>query len=231
MLAWGIGLFHFALAFGSLASLLTDFVADMPTVGELAPIDLEYLTGNFSAYVLMMLAAGPLALMVFAVLRMRSEELAGRLAGVLQAGTSRVRLALTWSLVALVQAAAIQVLLGLGVWSATEDAAWIPHMNLADLAYLSAIALTGSLALMLYGLSVRLAPLAWPVVGWTALVTFRGEALGLPEGARDLSSLQQVGPVPSKDPGGVALLPMGAAAAALLVLGLLALRRRDLAAG
>src|SRR5699024_7856906 len=115
ILAWGIGLFLFAIAFGSLASSLTDVIDQMPAVEEYAPIVLEDLTGSFSAFVLMMLAIGPLALLVSGVLRLRTEEAEGRLAGVLIAGTSRTGLALAWFLVTFAAVAVMQVLLGLGV--------------------------------------------------------------------------------------------------------------------
>lgn len=235
MLAWGIGLFLFALAFGSLASSLTDFVEEMPTIGEWAPIALDDLTGSFSAFVLMMLAIGPVALIVSGVLRMRTEEAAGRLAGMLVAGTSRVRLAAMWFLVVLLQVALMQVLLGfgvgIGVWAATDDASWIGEMTLAALAYLPAIALYGAFALATYGLHLRATGLAWLLVIFTALITFLGYLLGLPDGVKDLSPLHHVPLLPSAEFEGLPLLVMGGLAAVLVVAGLLALRRRDLAAG
>ncbi|WP_394216926.1 ABC transporter permease [Brachybacterium vulturis] len=235
MIAWAIGLFLFAIAFGSLASSLTDVVEEMPTIQDFAPIVLEDLTGSFSAFVLMMLAIGPVALIVSGVLRMRSEEVAGRLAGALVAGTSRVRLALSWFLVVLVEAVLMQMLLGvgvgLGVWAATEDTGWIGDLTLASLAYLPAIALYGAVALALYGLSLRLTGIAWALVVYTALVTFLGDLLGLPDGAKDVSPLHHVPLLPSADVDGPPLLVMAVAAAALVCVGLVAVRRRDLAAG
>ena len=234
-LAWGIGLFLFALAFGSLASSLTDFAENLPDLAGMAPIRLDDLTGSFSAFVLMMLAIGPIALAVSGMLRMRTEETAGRLAGVLVAGTSRSRLAGQWFLVVLLGTAAMQVLLGLGVgigvWSATEDTAWIGEMTLAALTYLPAVALYAAISLALYGLGARLASLAWLLVVYTALVTFLGQMLGLPDWAMDLSPLQHIALVPSEDLEPAPLVVMGAAATVLLVLGLLALHRRDLGAG
>lgn len=235
MLIWGIGLFLFALAFGSLASSLTDFVDQMPTIQEFAPISLDDLTGSFSAFVLMMLAIGPVALIVSGVLRMRTEEIAGRLAGVLVAGTSRVRLAATWFLVVLLEVALMQVLLGLGVgigvWAATGDASWIGEMTLAALAYLPAIALFGAFAVAMYGLHLRATGLAWLLVIFTALVTFLGDLLGLPNWVKDLSPLHHVPLLPSAELESLPLLVMGGLAVVLVVAGLLLLRRRDLAAG
>lgn len=235
VLAWGIGLFLFAIAFGALASSLTDFVEEMPAIGEWAPISMDDLAGSFSAFVMVMLSVGPAALIVSGVLRLRTEEIAGRLAGTLLAGTSRLVVAAVWFLVVLVQVAVMQVLLGagvgLGVWSATEDAAWIGDMTLAATTYLPAIALYGAIALLLYGLSHRLAGLAWLPVIYTALVTFLGDLLGLPDWAKDLSPLQRVSSYPSEEIDGAPMLVMGLLAVVLVGAGLAALRRRDLAAG
>jgi len=235
MIAWGIGLFLFAIAFGSLASSLTDFVEEMPAIQDFAPIALEDLTGSFSAFVLTMLSIGPVALIASGVLRMRTEETAGRLAGALLAGTSRTRLAAMWFLVVLLEVALMQVLLGLGVglgvWAATDDTAWIGDMTLAALAYLPAIALYGAFALALYGLHLRATGLAWLLVIYTALVTFLGDMLGLPDWAKDVSPLGHVPQLPSADLEGGPLLVMGLVAVALVAVGLLGLRRRDLAAG
>ena len=235
MVAWGIGLFLFAVAFGSLASSLTDFVEQMPAIGEWAPLTAEDLTGSFAAFVLTMLTVGPVALIVSGVLRMRTEELEGRLAGLLLAGPSRSMLALLWYLVAFVEVAVMQVLLGLGVglgvWQATEDTSWIGEMTAASLAYLPAIALCGALALALFGLRLRATGLAWLVVIWVALVTFLGDLLGLPQWSRNLSPLEHIAMVPSEDIALVPLAEMGGGAVVLVVAGLLLLRRRDLVAG
>src|SRR5699024_7091355 len=83
VIAVAIGLSLSATAFGALASSLDDMVADMPAVSEWAPIDLDDLTTSFAAFVLMMLALGPIGLVVAGVLRLRTEEQEGRLAGAL----------------------------------------------------------------------------------------------------------------------------------------------------
>ncbi|MDN5901068.1 MAG: polyketide antibiotic transporter [Brachybacterium sp.] len=235
VLTWTIGLFLFAIAFGSLASSLEDLVDQIPTIGEFAPIDVDDLTASFTAYILRMLALAPVGLLVSGVLRLRTEEQAGRLAGVLVAGTPRIALTLRWLAVVVLEVFAAQVLLGLGtgigVWQATGEPSWIGETTLASLAYLPAIAATGALTLALYGLRVRLAGLAWLVVIWAALDTFLGDLLQLPGWARNLSVLHHVPLLPSDDAEAMPLVVMGILAMVLTILGLLALRRRDLAAG
>src|SRR5699024_594135 len=123
--------FLFAIAFGSLASSLEDMVDQIPTIGDFAPIDVDDLTTSFTAYILLMLALGPVGLIVAGVLRLRTEEQAGRLAGLLIAGTGRVSLTLRWLGVVASGGCAAQVLLGLGsgvgVWAATGEGSWCGH--------------------------------------------------------------------------------------------------------
>lgn len=235
MLTWATGLFLFAIAFGSLASSLEDMVAQIPTIGEFAPIDVDDLTSSFTAYILLMLALGPVGLILAGVLRLRAEEQEGRLAGLLLAGTSRVAIASRWVLVVALEVFALQALLGLGtgigVWLATGDIAWIGQCLLAALVYLPAVASVGAIALALYGLRARWAGLAWLVVVWAALDTFLGDLLRLPEWARDLSVLHHVPFVPGTDLDATPLVLMAALALVLAAVGLIALRRRDLMAG
>ncbi|MDN5685465.1 MAG: polyketide antibiotic transporter [Brachybacterium sp.] len=235
MVAWAIGLFLFAIAFGSLASSLEDMVEQIPTIGEFAPIDVDDLTRSFTGYILLMLALGPVGLIVSGVLRLRSEEQEGRLAGTLLAGIGRITVALRWVVVVTLEVFALQVLLGLGtgigVWQATGEASWIGETTLAALAYLPAIAFAGALTLALYGLAVRLAGLAWLMMIWAALDTFLGDLLQLPRWARNLSVLHHVPAVPDADLEATPLVVMAALAVLLTVVGLGALRRRDLVAG
>ncbi|ASK64625.1 polyketide antibiotic transporter [Brachybacterium avium] len=235
VLTWTIGLFLFAIAFGALASSLDDLVDQIPTISEFAPIEVDDLTASFTAYILLMLALGPVGLFVSAILRLRTEEQAGRLAGVLVAGAPQLAFTLRWLAVVAVEVFAAQALLGLGtgigVWQATGESSWVGETILASLAYLPAIAVTGALTLALYGLRLRLAGLAWLVVVWAALDTFLGDLLQLPDWARSLSVLHHVPFLPSAEVDATPLVVMGVLAVALTILGLFALRRRDLAAG
>lgn len=235
MIAWAIGLFLFAVAFGTLANSLKDMVTEIPDFGDLVPIDLEDLTSSFSAYVLKMLALGPIGLLVAGILRLRTEEQQGRLSGILFTGRSRAGTALWWLLVVALEVSAVQALLGLGVGLgvglATGEATWIADMTLAALAYLPAIALAGGLTMALYGFRLRLAGAAWFLVIWTAVDTYLGDLLGLPDALRGLSPLHHMPLVPDADLDAAPLLVMSALAALLTVIGLLAMRRRDLAAG
>ncbi len=230
-LGWAVGLFLFAVAFGTLATALEDMMADLPALGEWITLDLDDLTRSFAAVMLAFLAIGPIALSVWGVLALRAEEKAGRLEGVLVSGTTRAAVLGGWLAVVAVGALVVQVLLGLGVGLgvavATGEAAWVGELTLASLAYLPAVLLPGALAVALYGLLPRLASLAWALVVWAAVVVFLGDLLDLPAWARDVSPLAHTPMVPDADPAPVPLVVMTTLAVLLTVAGLAGLRRRD----
>lgn len=235
MVAWAVGLFLFAIAFGSLANSLQDMVSEIPAVGDMVPLDLDDLTTSFAAYVLQMLAIGPLGLIVAGILRLRTEEQEGRLAGILMAGSSRTSTAVRWVLVVALSTTVVQLLLGLGLGigllQATGETSWLAVMPLAALAALPAIALAGAVTVALYGLRLRLAGVAWLLVIWAAIDTFLGDLLDLPDVVRSISPLRHVPLVPDADLDVSALAGMSVLAVLLVLVGLWGLRRRDLAAG
>ena len=235
MVAWAVGLFLFAIAFGSLANSLQDMVSEIPAVGDMVPLDLDDLTTSFAAYVLQMLAIGPLGLIVAGILRLRTEEQEGRLAGILMAGSSRTSTAVRWVLVVALSTTVVQLLLGLGLGigllQATGETSWLAVMPLAALAALPAIALAGAVTVALYGLRLRLAGVAWLLVIWAAIDTFLGDLLDLPDVVRSISPLRHVPLVPDADLDVSALAGRSVLAVLLVLVGLWGLRRRDLAAG
>ncbi|MCT1385313.1 polyketide antibiotic transporter [Brachybacterium sp. p3-SID1565] len=233
--AWLIGLLLFAVAFGMLATSLEDMISEMPMVQDWIPLDLDDMVRSFAAVILTFLTLGPVGLIVSGVMRLRTEETSGRLGGMILGGRSRQRAALGWLGLLAAWCFPMQGILGLGVgvgiWTATEDAAWVPEMALASLAYLPAIALCGAIAFALYGIEARLAPLAWIVVIWASVVAFLGGLLGLPDWLLGLSPLHHVPLVPSAQVEAVPLVVMSLLAVVLVAVGLWGLRRRDLAGG
>ncbi len=232
---WTIGLFFFAVAFGTLASELEGLITEMPTVTEYIEINLDDLTRSFGGVLLSMLSLGPVGLIVAGVLRLRGEESTGRVAAVVQTGSSRPGLLAGWWAVVAMEAVLMQVLLGLGLGVGMAlgagEVVWIGELAVASLAYVPAILFYGAAAAALFGLTPRLSSLAWIPVGWTALVLFLGELLDLPEWARGLSPLWHTPAVPDADLVATPLVVLAVGALVLHAVGLVAFRRRDLAEG
>ncbi|KAE8765092.1 ABC transporter permease [Georgenia thermotolerans] len=234
-LGWAVGLFFFAVAFGTLARSLEDAVADLPQIGEWigAGSLLADMTATFAAAMLSYLALGVAAFAVGAVLRLRAEEEAGRAALVLTAGASRARWLAGWLATVLAQSVALLVLsglgLGLGVAAATGDGGAVGRLTAAALAYLPAVLATAGLAVALLGVAPRLASLAWAVVTYAIFVAWFGPLLGMAGWAQDISPVGLTPDVPVADAAVGPLVLLTGVAAVLVAAGFAGFRRRDLA--
>ena len=234
-LGWLIGMFLFAVAFGALANSLEDLLQDIPQIDEMLQLDLTNLTTSFSAYMLSLFAVAPMAIAVAGILRLRSEEAAGRAEAVLVTGSTRTGMLGGWTLLVVLQAVVMLAVIGLGaglgVAAGTGDGNWVWDLTLASLAYLPATLLVAAVAIALYGLIPRFTSLTWVLVVWVALALYLGGLLNLPEWALSLSPVHHTPQVPAETPQATPLVIMSLAAVALAAAGLLGLRRRDVVPG
>lgn len=235
VLGWTIGMVFFAIAFGALANSLEDVMQDIPQIGEWIEIDLSDLTTSFAAAMLSFLVIAPIAIGVAGVLRLRTEESAGRAEAVLVTGSSRTALLGGWTVVVVAQAIVMLLLIGLGVGlgmaAGTGEGRWIWELTVAALAYVPATLLMVAAAIAVYGLVPRLATLAWALVVWVTIALYLGEMLGLPEWAMSLSPIHHTPLVPGEDVAAVPLAAMSALALVLAVAGFVGLHRRDIVPG
>ncbi|WP_324144361.1 polyketide antibiotic transporter [Intrasporangium sp.] len=234
-LGWLIGMFLFAVAFGALANSLEDLLQDIPQIDEMLQLDLTNLTTSFSAYMLSLFAVAPMAIAVAGILRLRSEEAAGRAEAVLVTGSTRTGMLGGWTLVVVLQAVVMLAVIGLGaglgVAAGTGDGTWVWDLTLASLAYVPATLLVAAVAIALYGLVPRLTSLTWVLVVWVALALYLGGLLNLPEWALSLSPVHHTPQVPAETAPATPLVIMSLAAVALAAAGFLGLRRRDVVPG
>jgi ABC-2 type transport system permease protein len=170
---------------------------------------------------------------VQATLRLRSEESSLRAEQLLATPLSRIRwaaghltLAFGGSIVVLVVAG-----LALGVTDAavTGDADVNGRALGSSIVYIPAIWVMVGITTALVGLAPRAAPAAWGVLGVCFVIGMFGQVLDLPQWASDLSPFEHVPQLPAAE---LALLPLAiltAAAALSTAVGLLGLRRRDVA--
>lgn len=232
-LIWSVGLFFFAVAFGSLSSELEGLLDNMPSIGEWVEIDVANMTESFGSLILSYLSLGAAVLLTASIMRLRTEEREGRLSALLISGSSRPRLVIGWLAVAAMAATIVLMLLGfglgIGMALGTSETSWVGDLVLASLAYLPATLLFGAITFCLFGLLPRLAGLTWIFLGWTAFVLFLGELLGLPDWARGISPIWHTPLVPEAELNAVPLLIMTAVSAVSVAIGLLGFSRRDVA--
>ncbi len=231
-LGWAVGLGLFAVAFGALATSMEDAMADLPDLGEFIAVDPQAMTESFAAVMLSFLVLGAVAQSVTAVLRLRSEDDAGRLALLIATGASRTRVLLGWLAVVAVQAMAVLLLsgvgLGVGVALATGDGGWVLRLTGAALVYLPAVLVTAALAAALAGNLPGRAGLVWVVVMYMVFVAWIAPALNMPQWSMDLSPVQLTPLVPSEALTAGPLVLLSALTVVLVAVAVAGMRRRDL---
>jgi ABC-2 type transport system permease protein len=119
--------------------------------------------------------------------------------------------------------------LGAGIAEAisTDDAGRVLVLLGSAVALAPAVWVLVGVAVALFGVVPRAAPAAWGVLGACFLLLYLGPLLSLPEWVRDLSPYSHIPLLPAADLTVAPLLALTAIAAALIGVGLLGFRRRD----
>lgn len=239
LLGWAVGVAVMGLAMGSVGNEMESFVGENETATELIAQlgGTDRLVDAFLGAMMGMFALAVGGYATQAVLRLRGEEAAGTVEGVLATAVSRPRWLLshlacaafgTVGLLALAGAAT-----GLGYGLVADDVpGQLGRLTVAGLVQAPAALVLAGLAVVLFGLLPR-----WSVaLSWTALllcVLFGqlGALLELPRSVLNVSPFTHLPVVPAEDPAAAPLVVLSLVAVGLLGAGLAAFRRRDLAIG
>lgn len=169
---------------------------------------------------------------VASVLRLRTEELAGRAEPMLATPVGRWRwlsshfaVSVGGSLLIMIGAG---IAMGLGYLSSTMQSDEILPVVVASLAQFVAMVVLGSLTLALVAISPRWAPLAWVGVVVSYVVGMLGNTLDLPQWLRNLSPFEHVPALPAASFDPLPLLVLAVVAVALAAVAMFAIRRRDI---
>lgn len=234
VVAWVAAMFGFGLLYGTLLAEVEAFAEELGAVEAVFSSFGEELVDAFLTGIVTMLAMIAVVQGVTVIVRARAEEAVGRTEVVLAAGVSRRALLATYTGVAAagsVLALATGALgLALGGVAVTGDASLIGTVLLAALVQAVPVVAVVGLAAALYGCLPRLLALAWVVVGASFFVGMLGGLLGLPPWVMDLSPFSMVPMVPAEPFDAGRVVAMLAVALGLAVLGVVGLRRRDVAA-
>lgn len=236
LLAWAVAVAVVGLAYGSIGTQAEEMleqgaVADY--VDQLGGGGAD-LTEAYFAAVLALMAVAASAYAVQTVLRMRAEELSGRLEPVLASAVARSRWMLSHIGIAMGGATLLLVLcgattglaFGLGGSAPGEQTA---RLAAAALAYAPAALVVPAATVAAVGLLPRAATaIGWGVLSACLLLGQVGILLDLPQALLDLSPFVHSPPAPVADVTALPLVLLGAAAVALTAAGMAAFRRRDL---
>lgn len=184
-----------------------------------------------TAFGLVAAVAGGFA--VSSALRLRSEESAGRAESLLSTAMSRTRWAAGSLLVTVVATTVAMVLVGVGAATgyalAADDWSRFGRMTAAAAALSPGVLLLAGVAVLLLGWVPRLSGAAYALVVFAALQGYLGNLLDFPTWVQALSPFHHLPEMPVEDFAPVPVLVVLLLGLALGALGVVGLRRRDLA--
>ncbi|MFG2464950.1 ABC transporter permease [Streptomyces canus] len=228
VLGWSLGFFLAGVVYGGLTDGVADLVGDNDKAREI----FERMGGHsgitdaFLASMTGMLGLVAALYIVASVLRLHGEETSMRAEPVLANAVGRLRWASGHLVIAFGGSALIMLLAGLGF--AVGYGKEVGPVLGACLVQVAAVWVVGGLAVLLYGLAPRIAPLSWGVAGAVLLIGWVGPALDVPRTVLDLSPFGHLPKLPGGDMEWGPVLVLLALAAVLVTGGLARLRRRDL---
>lgn len=234
LLGWALGLFLAGVSVGLTAEDADSILGNSKEVDELINRAGGNLVDNYLAVSLLSMVLIATGFAIQAVGRMRSEETAGHLESLLATALARPR----WAAGHIGAAAGGTVLvvgatgLGTGIADAfaSDDAGRVPELLAASLAMVPAVWVLIGVAVAIFGLLPRAMGIAWGALGACFLVSYLGPLLSLPEWVMDISPYNHVPLLPAAEASVGPLLALTAVAAALVTVGVVAFRRRDVPA-
>jgi ABC-2 type transport system permease protein len=231
LIGWALGLFLGGVSIGLTGQDVEGILGDSEEVDKLFTRAGGSLVDNYLAVSLSSMALIGTAFAIQAVLRMRSEETAGRLEPLLATALARPRWAAGHLALAAGGTVLILAALGLGTGIAdaisSDDAGRVAVLLGSSVALAPAVWVVIGLAVALFGLVPRAAAAVWGFLGACFLLLYLGPLLALPDWVMDVSPFSHVPLLPAADLSVAPLIVLTAIAAALTALGLIGFRRRD----
>jgi ABC-2 type transport system permease protein len=237
LIGWGIGVAALGLLYGAVIPTIPDLVASNPDIAAAigaSPGAQDAIIDAFLRYIFLFMAVISTGFVVTSVLRLRSEEEAGRAEAVLATGVRRTTWAGATVLVAGLGAMLLSLLMGLGLalGYALGMGEWGRLAGqLADqLSYLPAVLLLAAAAVAIAGLVPRWSLLVWVGVAFVFFQVMLGETLRLPDWVNGISPFWHLPGLPVDPFDAVPAVVELVLAATLVLVGLWGYRRRDISA-
>ncbi|MGK8558496.1 ABC transporter permease [Nocardia gipuzkoensis] len=235
LVAWTVGFALYGLLIGGAVQSVGDMLDGSEAVRDMVTRmgGSQELQESFITYAITMLAAAASAYSISAALRLHDEESSTRVESTLSGAVGRGRYALSHIGFALLGPAAALLVSGaaIGVVYGASDGdlgAKLPQSIGAAAVQLPAVWVVTGIAVALYGVVPRFAPVAWAVLSAMVVIFFVGSLDGLPQWTVDLVPFVHPPKLPGAEFQAKPVLWLLGIAAALLAVGIAAFRRRDL---
>lgn len=232
VISWAIGIGILGLFMGLVADQ-ANALADNEAVAQiLSQAGSGTLTESFLATIMLMNALLASGFFVSSTLRLRSEERDLRVSPILATPVSRREWLWSHPTVAILGGTGVMLfgglLTGLGDAVGVGDSKAIVPLIAAAFAWLPALFVMVAIPVALIGVAPRLAPLVWLVVAHATIVGILGRTLGMAQWMRDLSPFEHTPQLPAQGFDIVPIAAQLAVAAALIAIGTVGIRHRDL---
>ena len=233
LLAWSVALALCGVMIGTLGTSMQDMVRDNPALAAyLAATSGGSVIDAYQSTFALIMTLAVAGYAIWAASRVITEENDGRAEFLLSGPVSRVRalggelaVALAGVVLLLVVAGASS---GLTYAVVVDDLAQGLRISVAPLVYLPAIGVLVGVLLLAYGWAPRWTWIGWLVLSFEVVLGWLGGVLGLPQWIYRFSVFDRAPRYPAETVNAGPLLATAALAAALLALGALGFRRRDL---
>lgn len=231
VLAWSVGVLLIASLLGTLGDAMANMAKENPMMADYLELSTgASITDSYLATMVLILGLTAGAFAVWAAGHPGAGEDEGQLDLVLAGPVSR-----TWSLLADVAAtvlASTVVLVAAGLGLAVGQALATDPTDAvtaftAQLAYLPAVLTLAGVVVLIGGWLPRWTWVGWVLLAFCFVIGWLGNLLDPPQWVVDLSTFSHTPRVPIESASGWALPVLGAVSVALVVLGLLGFRRRD----
>ena len=233
LIAWTIGLFLFGAMYGAVLDDLDTYVKDNEMLEQMIMAHSDYtLVEQFIGMLILILAIVAIIPAILALLRVKNEEMKGRLELLYSLPISRLRLmsnGLGFGMLVGVWMLAVSVagLLLSGNIMLDETLSIKVYAGAAAV-YIPALILFLGLVSACMGLVPRLTGISWVYLAFSYLVTYMGELLQLPKALQKLSIFEYIPELPVEDVKMFTLLVVTIIAVVLLIIGFVTYRRRDI---
>jgi ABC-2 type transport system permease protein len=232
LVSWTLGVASIGFFFGIVADQ-ADRLLENDAIAEIyGQAGMGTPTEAFLATTVLIVALLTSGFTVSAVLRLRTEESAGRAGAVMATPVSRWRWAASHLVVSVVGTVVVMVAAGLaiGFGSAVQlgDTSEILPVVGASLAIVPALIVLAATTVALLGLHPRLAPLAWLGVVVSSTVGLLSETLNLPMWVRNVSPFEHTPAMPAASFEIVPLVVLLLVSIGIVAGGMTALNRRDI---
>lgn len=232
-IVWTLSLFALAAMYGAVFDDLDAFfegnelLRQMMTQGGAGSPTEQFV--SLIIVVMSMIAAVPV---VSTVRRAWSDEKNGTTEVLLSQSVSRPAYLRSYAIRAAVYSIVYQLAIGLGFWVAgsavTADLPSLETFLIASLAYLPAVLMLVSLAILLHGAWPRFGGLVWIWLAFSFFAIYFGQLLNLDDWVKHLTPFGHIARMPLEPLEAFPLIAMTAVALAISVLGISLYRARDL---